>query len=147
MNRSEYLTSVSGKNVFMGFIHVQGLEEQFMKSIIENRKHSGPFIHLSDLMERLAPGIEQLNILIRIGAFRFCGKTKRQVWHDAMSSLQIEAQKDGWTEIVTTWRDDPMTSEKSDLPIEARDRKYGAILYLFLFLLLFSAFVLLWALV
>ncbi len=35
--------------------------------------------HLQDFIERLAPGIEQLNILIRMGAFRFTGNTKKQL--------------------------------------------------------------------
>jgi DNA-directed DNA polymerase III PolC len=83
LNRSEYLTMVSGTTVFMGFVHVQGLEEQSMLSTIENRKRAGPFLHLPDFIERLNPGIEQLNILIRIGAFRFCGKTKKELLWEA----------------------------------------------------------------
>ena len=43
MNRSDYYTSVSGNSVFIGFIHVQGLEQQFIAEILENRKHNGPF--------------------------------------------------------------------------------------------------------
>ena len=38
LNRSEYLTTVSGTTVFMGFIHVQGLEEQLMTAAIEKQK-------------------------------------------------------------------------------------------------------------
>ena len=83
VNQSEYLTSVSGKSVFMGFIHVQGLEEQFVASVLENRKRDGLFLNLSDFIERLLPGIEQLNILIRIGAFRFTGKSKKELLWEA----------------------------------------------------------------
>ena len=47
MNRSEYLTTVSGTTVFMGFIHVQGLEEQALDTdILENRKRLGEFADL-----------------------------------------------------------------------------------------------------
>jgi DNA-directed DNA polymerase III PolC len=83
LNRSEYLTMVSGTTVYMGFIHVQGLEEQMIMSAIENRKKTGPFLDLADFIERLSPGIEQLNILIRIGAFRFSGKTKKELLWEA----------------------------------------------------------------
>jgi DNA polymerase-3 subunit alpha len=83
LNQSEYLTMVSGKIVFMGFIHVQGLEEQLMLNIIENRKRTGAFLHLADFIERISPGIEQLNILIRIGAFRFSGKSKKELLWEA----------------------------------------------------------------
>ena len=83
LNRSEYATLVSGKNVFMGFVHVQGLEEQFMINVIADRKRNGVFAGLADFIERLAPGIEQLNILIRVGAFRFTGKTKKELLWEA----------------------------------------------------------------
>jgi DNA polymerase III alpha subunit len=83
LNQSEYLTSVSGNIVFMGFIHIQGLEEQFVLNIIENRKRNGSFIDLTDLIERISPGVEQLNLLIRIGAFRFSGKTKKELLWEA----------------------------------------------------------------
>jgi DNA polymerase III alpha subunit len=83
VNRSEFNTMVSGTIVFMGFVHVQGLEEQLLGALIENRKRQGPFLHLSDFIERLVPGIEQLNILIRVGAFRFTGKTKKELLWEA----------------------------------------------------------------
>jgi len=83
LNRSEYLTMVSGTLVFMGFIHVQGLEEQILAGILENRKKNGVFLDLADFIERISPGIEQLNILIRIGALRFSGKTKKELLWEA----------------------------------------------------------------
>ncbi len=83
LNRSDYLTSVAGKSVFMGFIHVHGLEEKFVTTILENRKRNGPFLHLSDFLERTAPGIEQLNILIRVGGLRFTGKSKKELLWEA----------------------------------------------------------------
>src|SRR5207342_446228 len=83
INRSDYYTSVSGNSVFIGFIHVQGLEQQFIAEILENRKHNGHFNQLADFMERMAPGIEQLNILIRIGAFQFTKKSKKELLWEA----------------------------------------------------------------
>jgi DNA polymerase III alpha subunit len=83
LNHGEYLTMVTGTTVYMGFIHVQGLEEQLMITVIENRKQAGLFLNLADFIERISPGIEQLNILIRIGAFRFCGKTKKELLWEA----------------------------------------------------------------
>ncbi len=83
VNRSVNLTTVSGITVIMGFIHVQGLEEHLIQSLIENRMKMGEFENLSDFIERVSPGMEQLNILIRIGAFRFSGKTKKELLWEA----------------------------------------------------------------
>ena len=83
LNRSDYLTTISGKTVFIGFIHIQGLEEQLMKEVIENRRQLGDFLHLSDFNERIYTGIEQINILIRAGAFHFTGKSKKVLLWEA----------------------------------------------------------------
>ncbi|HET6993176.1 MAG TPA: DNA polymerase III subunit alpha, partial [Bacteroidia bacterium] len=83
VNRSDYYNSASGKTVYMGFIHVQDLEEQFVAAILDNRKNYGNYLHLQDFLERMIPGIEQVNILIRTGAFRFTGKSKKELLWEA----------------------------------------------------------------
>jgi len=40
-------------------------------------------LHLQDFIERVNPGLEQLNTLISIGAFRFTGKSKKQLLWEA----------------------------------------------------------------
>jgi DNA polymerase-3 subunit alpha len=79
LNRSEYLTSILEKTVFIGFVHIQGLEEQFVKEVIDNRRQLGNFLSLSDFNDRIYIGIEQINILIRVGAFHFTGKSKKEL--------------------------------------------------------------------
>lgn len=82
INRSEWLTSIEGKEVFTGFIHVQNLEEKFVMQILEERKQHGVFLNLADFIARVHPPKEQLNILIRIGALGFTGKSKKELlWH------------------------------------------------------------------
>jgi DNA-directed DNA polymerase III PolC len=83
VNRSEYPTTVSGTTVFMGFIHIQGIEEKLILAAIKNREHNGSFLGLPDFIDRLNPGVEQVNLLIRIGAFRFTGKTKKELLWEA----------------------------------------------------------------
>jgi DNA-directed DNA polymerase III PolC len=83
LNQSEYLTRVSGKMVFMGFVHIQGLEEQLVQRTIDHRNRFGPYLNLSDFIGRINPGIEQLNILIRVGALRFSNQTKKQLLWEA----------------------------------------------------------------
>ena len=79
VNTSKYYTSIKGIDVSMGFIHIEGLRNEFANSIIEERNKNGPYLHLQDFIERLNPGIEQLNILIRIGALRFTDKNKKEL--------------------------------------------------------------------
>ena len=53
------------------------------KGISLEREKSGPFTSMENLIHRLPLGLEQINILIRIGAFRFTGKTKRTLLWEA----------------------------------------------------------------
>lgn len=99
VNRSTYLTSIKGTDVYMGFIHIDGLEKEFALTIINNRSEHGNFKHLQDFIERLKPGMEQLNILIRIGAFRFFGKNKKELLWEA-NFLQKKSSKHSTTSML-----------------------------------------------
>lgn len=84
INHSEYLTSIRGTSVFVGFIHLKSLEAQVAELIAPEREKNGPYKSLHHFLTRIRLGLEQVRILIRIGAFRFTGKTKQQLLWEAM---------------------------------------------------------------
>ncbi|MCZ8355430.1 MAG: DNA polymerase III subunit alpha [Cyclobacteriaceae bacterium] len=84
VNKSVHLTDIEGSNIYLGFIHLKGLESKLAKSIEQDRNVYGPFIGMVDFLRRLQPSLEQARILIRIGAFRFTQKTKQQLLWEAM---------------------------------------------------------------
>ena len=82
INRSEYLTKLEGDNIFVGFIHLLNFESQLAKNIVRERRLNGDYESLEDFVFRVPIGIEQLMILIRCGAFAFCGMSKPALlWH------------------------------------------------------------------
>ncbi len=83
VNKSEYHTSIAGKEVFMGFVHVQKMESKLAFRIVEERKKQGEYKSLEDFIVRTKPGKEQLILLIRAGAFRFTGKNKPELLWEA----------------------------------------------------------------
>jgi DNA-directed DNA polymerase III PolC len=83
VNHSIRLTSIKGDEVYVGFVHVQGLEEALVLRIENERQNSGLFTSLHDFMERTNAGLEQLNILVRVGALRFTGKNKKELLWEA----------------------------------------------------------------
>ena len=70
----------------------RGLEEALMLQLMEERNKNGNYQHLQDFIECIKAGIEQLNILIRIGAFRFSGKNKKELLWEA-NFLQKKSSK------------------------------------------------------
>ncbi len=83
VNHSIRLTSIKDKEVYVGLIHIQGLEDNLLLRIENERQHYGSFISLNDFIERTDAGPEQLNLLIRTGALRFTGKNKKQLLWEA----------------------------------------------------------------
>lgn len=90
INNSDYPTNIKGQEVYVGLIHVEGLEQALAERILEERRQCGPYLHLEDFCNRISPGAEQLELLIRIGCFQFTGQTKKQLlWK---SSLLVRQQ-------------------------------------------------------
>ena len=79
VNKSEYETTLYGINVYLGFMHLEGLESKVAHVIVTERETHGEFKSLEDFINRIPIGIEGIQILIFIGAFRFTGKTKNQL--------------------------------------------------------------------
>ena len=98
VNRSGYLTTLSGKTVFMGFIHLQGIEHQFVERFIAEREAHGPFADLDDFVARVPFRIEQLVLLIRGGAFGFMGKPKAELLWLAYLDKSQSKEKAAWND-------------------------------------------------
>jgi DNA-directed DNA polymerase III PolC len=99
VNRSGYKTSITGKDIYIGFIHLQNLEQEVAGMIIEERDRNGAFRSLEDLLQRVPVGLEQAIILIRINALRFTGKSKKALLWDAHLILGNQKKKDPMREL------------------------------------------------
>lgn len=77
VNNSEYLTTIMKDDIYVGFIHLQGFEEEVVHCILNERNKGGQYSDLEDFMDRVTLKPEQLNILTRIGALRFTGLDKK----------------------------------------------------------------------
>ena len=83
INTSEYLTHIEDINIYVGFIHLKSLERNLGMEIPKERMRNGPYKSLDDFIKRVTIGIEQLRILIRVGAFRFLDKSKKTLLWEA----------------------------------------------------------------
>lgn len=98
VNNSDQLTNIVDGKIYVGFIHVKGLHDKLIERITDERKANGAYTSLDDFIRRTACGLEQLNTLIRIGALRFTGKSKKTLLWEAnflqkkMQSVAPEVQ-------------------------------------------------------
>lgn len=79
VNKSEYQTTLYGNDIYLGFQHLKSLESKIADVIVTEREQYGNFNSLEDFINRIPIGIEGIQILIFIGAFRFTGKTKNEL--------------------------------------------------------------------
>lgn len=83
VNESQYLTTISGSTIHLGFHLIKSFESQLGLMITEERMRNGMYSDLNDFLDRVPIGIEQLILLMRINAFRFTGKDKRTLLWEA----------------------------------------------------------------
>ena len=93
VNQSQVLCSISGKDIFIGLGYLHELENSIAQQIVEERELNGEFWDFNDFIDRLNISLEQVSILIRIDAFRFTGKNKRELLWEAHFKLNKEKKK------------------------------------------------------
>ncbi len=139
VNRSGYKTVITGKDLYMGFIHVNGLEATLGKIIPDLRcgtdgsQNDGgspgtrsvattdlqiPYLDLEDFIRRVPVTLDQLIILIRVGAFRFTGKPKPALLWEAHMLLGKDRKQEGTAR--------PGAGKKQDAPLIPSPVAHGA---------------------
>ncbi|MCB0487781.1 MAG: DNA polymerase III subunit alpha [Cyclobacteriaceae bacterium] len=107
VNRSERLTTIYGDEIFIGFIHLKSLESKVVEAIMVDRERQGPFTGLDNFLNRISTTLEQVRILIRLGAFRFTGKSKQRLLWEAMLYLSNRAANKSRTQSTVLFDTEP----------------------------------------
>ncbi|WEK17934.1 MAG: DNA polymerase III subunit alpha [Candidatus Pedobacter colombiensis] len=93
VNNSSYLASITGKEIFLGFDVMQNLESQYAQLIPHEREMNGPYTSMSNFVLRTGISLDQLIILIRVGALRFTGSCKKELLWEAHLMLSHTNRK------------------------------------------------------
>ncbi|MAD96481.1 MAG: DNA polymerase III subunit alpha [Flavobacteriaceae bacterium] len=91
INKSYTQAVIYGKDIYIGFMFLQSFEAKNCKRIVEERRKNGPFTSLDDFISRVPISIEQITILIKIDAFRFTGRNKRELLWEAHMKINKAA--------------------------------------------------------
>jgi DNA polymerase-3 subunit alpha/error-prone DNA polymerase len=79
VNKSTEDTTLYDRDVYLGLLLLHGLDGKMAVKIVAERKKNGDYGSLEDFLDRVPIGIETLQLLICIGAFRFTGMTKNEL--------------------------------------------------------------------
>ncbi|MCC6818870.1 MAG: DNA polymerase III subunit alpha, partial [Bacteroidia bacterium] len=77
VNNSSALCVIKGKVIWLGLAMVAELEENTILDVLVEREKNGLYIGLLDFIDRLKISLDQMRLLIRVGAFNFTGKDKK----------------------------------------------------------------------
>ncbi len=83
VNKSQWMNSIQQEIIHIGFYIIHELEHAVAQNLLVEREKSGKFKSINDFVKRIQISLEQLIILIRVGAFRFTGKSKKELLWDA----------------------------------------------------------------
>ncbi len=103
VNQSEFLTTIHGDKIYIGFVHLKSLETKVGQQIVAERNKNGVYKSLNNFLSRVSLGLEQVRILIRIGAFRFAGKDKqRLLWETMLFFSEVKVRMPSTSNLFDT---------------------------------------------
>lgn len=79
INKSWSDTVIYGNYIVLGLQHVGELESKTVQRLIEERQVNGEYTQLVEVIERTQLSLEQLKLLIRVGALRSLGIPKKEL--------------------------------------------------------------------
>lgn len=83
VNHSRAEAVICGKDIYLGFMFLHSLESKVIETFVQQRMDHGPYASLDDFIDRVAISMEQIAILIKINAFRFTQRNKRELLWEA----------------------------------------------------------------
>ena len=87
INKSFLQTTVSGIDIYLGFMLLNNLNSDFIQNIVSERELNGAFTSVENFINRVQTGLESIQTLIFIGAFRGTRKSKSQLIIEARMLL------------------------------------------------------------
>ena len=91
--RSDMKTTVQGKTIILGFHAIRDLDTRTVGMLLKAREES-PFESIADFVDRVQVGVEQLELLVKAGVFRFTGKNKKELTWQSRLLLGKAPKKD-----------------------------------------------------
>jgi len=83
VNHSHVLTTLYGKDIYLGFDYMKDLEKHTVEILIRERGLGGAYTSIENFIMRTGLPVLQVTILIRAGAFSFTNKVKTTLLWEA----------------------------------------------------------------
>ena len=99
INSSTGLCKLKGKTIFLGLTMLNEIESNVILKIVSERENNGLYTTLYDFIKRTNISIEQLRLLIRVGALQSISKNKKELLWEAHMLINPVKQIDKGVEL------------------------------------------------
>ncbi|MEM8938201.1 MAG: DNA polymerase III subunit alpha [Bacteroidota bacterium] len=110
VNHSNGLTMILGKNIYLGLGMVKDLNRTIIEDIVKERAKNGRFLNLDDFISRVKVSLEQIKLLVRVGALRDFGPKKDILWqvHFSLGTGIIKGREGLFNVPIKQWTLPPL---------------------------------------
>jgi DNA polymerase-3 subunit alpha len=126
VQQGDYPTVIVNKKIYLGFVLLYGLDQNVGMQIAKERQDGGLFKDLADFITRVPAGIEQVSLLIRIGAFRFTGIAKQTLLWEAHHMLKGRTAKDFVTMVPSLFKGTAQQTHDYKVPLLMQSKQEEA---------------------
>jgi DNA polymerase-3 subunit alpha len=113
VNHSYAQTIIHGTTIYLGLGFLHSLEAKVIKRITSERDSNGYFLSLDDFIDRVSISMEQIAILIKINAFQFTKRNKRELLWEAYMKINKITFKE---RVYTLFKAEKVTYQTPKLP-------------------------------
>ena len=124
INTSYALSFIKDTAIYLGFAFLHALASNTVETIIKERTKDGLFESLDHFIERVPISMEQVAILIKINAFRFTNRNKRELLWEAymkINKVTFEVHK------PTLFKTEKVNYKTPDLPNTSQEDAFDEI--------------------
>ena len=123
VNHGEGLTMIYGKTIYLGLGMIKDLNHTTIKSIIIEREKNGRYLDLNDFINRTEISLEQIKLLVRIGALRAFGPKKDVLWQVHFSlGAGVSQTKNGLFDVpIKQWTLPPLHYDQREDAFDEMD--------------------------
>jgi DNA polymerase-3 subunit alpha len=83
VNEGSAVAVLRGNRLILGLGLVKDVEHNTIITLLQERNDNGPFTNFEDVLNRVKISLEQMTTLIRVGAFRFTERSKKDLMWNA----------------------------------------------------------------
>jgi len=127
INKSGYQNCIERNHIYLGFMMLESFELKNATKIVNEREKNGLFLDLDDFIERVAISLEQLSILIKINAFQFTGRNKRELLWEAYMKVNKVCLEE---HVSTLFKSEKMVYNTPQLSCSSFEDAFDEIQYL-----------------